>query len=70
MFVTKWPRPEGGTAFPPLFFLKICLFGCRYEGVTPNSCGLDHGTVMSGHVAHVDPSSNSCRLCTCKIGLR
>ena len=60
MFVAKWPRPRRRDRFPALFFLKICLFGCQYEALPHRNRGLDHGTVMSGHVAHVDPSSNFC----------
>jgi len=59
MFVAKWPRPEGGTAFPPVWFLNFSLFGCLDEVVTHRTRGLDHGTVMSWHVAHVDPSSDA-----------
>jgi len=61
MFVAKWPRPEGGTAFPPVLFLNFSLFGCLDEALPHRNCGLDHGSVMSWYVAHVDPSSNSCR---------
>jgi len=70
MFVAKWPRPEGGTAFPPVLFLNFSLFGCLDEDVTHRTRGLDHGSVMSWHVAHVDPSSNSCNRCACVLGLR
>ncbi len=70
MFVAKWPRPRRRDRFPALFFLKISLFGCKYEDVTPTSCNLDHVQTIDLGVPYIDPSSNLWPQSVCVIGLR